>query len=120
MNAYSEEGAMSLEKPDGDLMENRLRAVEGELEIIRLRNRRVEADKAWETSLTRFFTVTLITYLTMNLILWTIGGPFPPIHALVPTAGYVLSTLSLPKVKQWWIRRRTEGRMDQISRVDGD
>ena len=78
------------------------------LEAIYQRNARVELDKGWETSLTRFLCLTAITYLTMNLILWTIGGPFPPVHAIVPTCGYMLSTLSLPPVKRWWLSRRAK------------
>ena len=76
-----------------------------EIDLIKLRNQRVEAHKAWESSWTRIFSIALLTYLVMNLLLWTIGGPNPPVHALVPTAGFVLSTASLPKIKQWWINR---------------
>ncbi len=70
------------------------------------RNNRVELNKRWETSTTRFICVACITYLTMNLILWSIDGPFPPVHAIIPTVGYMLSTLSLPKVKSWWMSKQ--------------
>lgn len=67
--------------------------LEAALNAIQKRNSRVEQDKMWETSITRFLCVTAITYITMNLILWSIGGPYPPVHAIVPTCGYMLSTL---------------------------
>lgn len=72
---------------------------------IRERNRRVETDKAWETSLTRRGFIVAITYLTALLFLWLIGNAAPLINALVPAGGYVLSTLSLPWLKQYWTSR---------------
>ena len=86
---------ITLKQMNGDL--------QSKLEAVLVRNARVELDKGWETSVTRFLCVAATTYITMNLILWTIGGPFPPIHAIVPTCGYMLSTLSLPRVKRWWM-----------------
>lgn len=76
--------------------------LQSKLHAVLERNARVELDKRWETSTTRFLCVTATTYITMNLILWTIGGPFPPVHAIVPTCGYMLSTLSLSPLKRWW------------------
>ena len=72
---------------------------------IRERNRRVEIDKAWETSLTRRGFIAGITYLTALLFLWLNGNAAPLINALVPAGGYVLSTLSLPWLKQCWTIR---------------
>lgn len=86
-------------------IESRLSHIESRIQAIDGRNARVEAVKSWETSGTRIAGVALTTYLTMNLILWTIGGPFPPLHAIIPTAGYLLSTLSLPVLKKWWISK---------------
>ena len=70
------------------------------------RNSKVETEKAWELSWARFWTNTAATYLTMNLFLWSIDGPFPPINAIIPTIGYVLSTLSIPLVKKWWLAKQ--------------
>lgn len=75
---------------------------------IHARNKRVEADKAWETSWTRRGCVALLTYATATLFLWVIADTNPLVHALVPTGGYVLSTLSLPWVKQLWLRSRNQ------------
>ncbi len=105
--------AMTLDLGNGDdtvkseleLLRRSVEKLEQGLEAVQHRNAKVETDKKWETSKTRFACVAAITYLTMNLILWSIDGPFPPIHAIVPTCGYMLSTLSLPKVKEWWRRR---------------
>jgi hypothetical protein len=69
------------------------------------RNARVEADKAWETSLTRRGLVAVITYLVAALFMWRIGVDEPFLNALVPTGGYLLSTLSLRVVKHWWLKQ---------------
>ena len=37
-----------------------------DIEQIKERNRRVETDKAWETSLFRVITITIITYIIAN------------------------------------------------------
>lgn len=80
-------------------------SLEERIARIETRNERVEREKAWEVSWTRFGVNVLATYLVMNLLLFSIGGPFPPVHALVPTAGYILSTLSIPVVKRRWLER---------------
>lgn len=75
------------------------------IESILDRNKRVEAEKAWEVSWTRRLFLALLTYATALLFLWFIEAPLPLLSALVPTGGYVLSTLSLPPLKRWWMRR---------------
>jgi hypothetical protein len=75
-----------------------------ELSAIQERNRRVEADKAWETSSTRRIFILLVTYVIATLFLWLVAIEDPEVHALVPTGGYLLSTLSLPWLKTWWLK----------------
>ena len=75
------------------------------IERIHERNARVEADKAWEQSLTRIASVAVITYLCAAFVLWTIGIPNYLLSAMVPVIGFVLSTQSLPSIKAWWVRR---------------
>ncbi len=79
--------------------------MEAELEKINERNRRVENDKAWETSVTRRSVIAGITYSIAALFMYRIGVVDPLINALVPTGGYLLSTLSLPFIKKWWISK---------------
>jgi hypothetical protein len=79
--------------------------METEFKKINERNRRVELDKAWEVSLTRRGLIALITYTIASLFMYRIGISDPFINALVPTGGYLLSTLSLPVVKCWWISK---------------
>tara|TARA_Y100000310_G_C20165758_1_gene571271 strand:- start:161 stop:415 length:255 start_codon:yes stop_codon:yes gene_type:complete len=77
-----------------------------ELKEIKSRNKRVEGAKAWETSTFRRVTIALMTYLIAVIFLWIIEVPNFWLNALVPTGGFVLSTLSLPFIKNWWIRKK--------------
>lgn len=72
------------------------------------RNSRVEQDKAWETSVTRRVVIATITYVVASVFLWRIGVSEPMINALVPTGGFLLSTLSLSFVKNIWIKNVTK------------
>ncbi len=67
------------------------------------RNKRVELDKAWETSKTRRFVIAVITYSVAALFMYRIGVDNYLLNAYIPTGGYLLSTLSLPQIKRHWI-----------------
>ena len=79
-----------------------------EQEIIELkeRNKRVELDKAWETSLTRKIIIAVLTYLAIVLFFYFAGMPKPFINSIVPALGFILSTLSLPLFKKLWIKAK--------------
>jgi len=70
------------------------------------RNRRVEADKAWETSWLRRVTIMLLTYLVVVGYLHFVVHISPWINALVPVIGFTLSTLTLSLLKRWCLARR--------------
>ncbi len=74
------------------------------IEEIQQRNFRVERDKAWEISFTRKFAIAAMTYIVMVVFLYMIGVQKPAINALVPTLGFILSTLSLPFLKKCWLK----------------
>ena len=76
------------------------------LSEIQDRNQRVEADKAWETSLTRRVFICIITYIVALLWLYIIDEQGIWLKAVIPVAGFVLSTLSLPALKKVWIKKR--------------
>jgi uncharacterized membrane protein YccC len=73
-----------------------------ELQSIRERNKRVELDKAWETSLTRRTVIAVLTYFFVVIFLLAIGAPRPWLSALVPAIGFILSTLSMPLFRRYW------------------
>lgn len=82
--------------------------IEQELNLIKERNQRVEAEKAWEVSWARRLFLTLITYIFAGIWLELINDNYPWLKALVPAVGYLLSTLSLPFVKERWMRRKLQ------------
>ena len=74
------------------------------LEEIQKRNARLEADKAWETSWTRRIAIAMATYIIISIYLMSLGIEQFWLHALVPAIGYLLSTLSLPVLKKYWLK----------------
>jgi len=87
-------------------MEEQILKIEAELLAIQERNKKVEADKAWETSWFRILTIVGITYIIASLVMFLIGIANFYLNALIPTIGYLLSAQSLPVVKRWWINKR--------------
>lgn len=79
-----------------------LSKLEREIEKIKERNERVEEDKAWETSLTRKALLLLFTFLAIGLYMRAIGIDRPWLNAVVPSVGFLLSTLTLPFLKNLW------------------
>jgi len=79
-------------------LEERVRRIEE-------RNEKVEADKAWETSLTRRLILLVFTYVSVGAYLSAIGVPLPWLNAIVPAVAFMLSTLTLPIFKRLWIGR---------------
>lgn len=76
------------------------------LKLILERNARVEADKAWETSKTRRGAIAGMTYIVAGLYMSALGASLPWLNAFIPVGGYLLSTLSLPKIKEIWLEKR--------------
>lgn len=91
-------------------MDDRILYIEKEIQAIQERNRRVEADKAWETSLFRVLIITIATYVLTSAVLYLIGVENFYLASLIPTVGYFLSVQSLPFVKRWWLKKRAARR----------
>lgn len=68
------------------------------------RNRRVETDKAWETSFTRKILVALFTYTAIGLYLDAVKIEQPWKNAVVPAIGFILATATLPFFKKLWVK----------------
>jgi len=70
---------------------------------IEKRNKKVETDKAWETSYTRRVFISLITYACGCIVFkYIVEEPHWYIGAIVPVMGYALSTLGLPWARKLW------------------
>jgi len=75
-----------------------------EIDLIKKRNQRVEIDKAWETSIIRKILLLVFTYLSIGLYLNAMNIKDPWLNAVVPSIGFLLSTLTLPYFKDLWRR----------------
>lgn len=80
--------------------------LEQRVQKIEERNAGVEADKAWETSWTRGILLALFTYIVVTLFIWVIGVPNPGLSGLVPAAGFLISTLTIPFFKSLWLKNK--------------
>lgn len=81
-------------------------SLEKRIAQIEERNAKVEADKAWETSVLRRICIVIATYITITLFLIVIDTDKPFINAIVPCLGFTLSTISVGWVKDYWVTRR--------------
>ncbi len=81
-----------------------LSKLESKINKIEARNSRVESDKAWETSLTRRLLLIFFTYLAIGLYMRAIGVEKWWLNAVIPSVGFMLSTLTLPFFKRVWLR----------------
>jgi len=82
-----------------------LEDLQSEISAIKERNRRVEADKAWEISWTRKIIVLLLTYAVVVVFFFFAHLSKPFINAIVPAIAFVLSTLTVPLFKKWWLKK---------------
>jgi K+-sensing histidine kinase KdpD len=78
--------------------------IQKDIQTIKERNKRVESNKAWETSWTRRISIACLTYIVVCLFFLYIGVADPFINAIVPVIGFLLSTLSIGLIKSMWIR----------------
>lgn len=84
-----------------------MKDLEKEIELIKERNKRVEKDKAWETSWTRKVCIAILTYLVVvsyNYGITKFDNIF--LSSLVPVMGFLLSTLSLKLIRNLWEQKR--------------
>lgn len=80
-----------------------MKELEKRIENIEKRNKRVEKDKEWETSLLRKLCIAILTYIIVILYSYSIKE-FDNIFlsSLVPVIGFTLSTLSLKGIRKLW------------------
>lgn len=77
--------------------------LEEEIKKIQERNKRVEMDKRWETSVTRRICIAILTYAVVVIYSYFIKN-FDNVllSSIVPVIGFILSTLSLKVIRKIW------------------
>ncbi len=78
-------------------------SIEDRVKQIEIRNKRVEIDKAWETSLTRKIAIAILTYLVVVLYLYFVMHIDPWLNAIIPVCGFLLSTISISYLNKVWV-----------------
>ena len=81
--------------------------IENEILKIKERNKRVELDKEWETSLIRKLCICVLTYIVVVIYSTVINKTSSIwLSSLVPVMGFTLSTLSLKLVRNIWEKNK--------------
>ena len=84
-----------------------IKQIEDEIDQIKERNKKVELDKAWETSWARKICIMILTYIVViiySYIVRNYDNIF--LSSLVPVIGFSLSTLSLKFVRKIWEKNK--------------
>ncbi len=81
-----------------------LEQIKKDIQDIKERNYKVEIDKAWETSIFRKCLISILTYIVIVLFFFFASLQKPFLNAIVPTIGFLLSTLSVSYFKKVWIK----------------
>ena len=80
--------------------------LEERVKKIEERNKKVELDKAWETSWTRKIGIIILTYVIVITYSFLIRKyNYILLTSLVPVIGFTLSTLSLKAVRKIWEKK---------------
>lgn len=87
-------------------MNEEIIAIKDDIKRIEERNRRVELDKSWEISWLRRLIIALMTYVLASVWLAMIHETDFLLKAIIPVAGYVLSTMTLNFIKNKWLEKK--------------
>ena len=87
-------------------LEAKVAKLEAEIKQIKARNHKVEGDKAWETSWLRRILIIIFTYIFAVLWLTLADTTNPFLGAIVPCAGFLLSTLTIYSIKTIFLKHR--------------
>lgn len=84
---------------------DQIEGLKQEIDNIKARNKRVESNKAWETSWFRRFLILIFTYIVIVIFFLFVKLPNPFLNAVVPSIAFFLSTLTIPLFKRFWIKK---------------
>jgi len=85
-----------------------LNYLQKEIDEIKARNKRVEIDKAWETSWVRKILIAIMTYIVIVIFMLVVHFETPYVSAIIPSAAYLISMSTLHFFKDWWISKHNK------------
>lgn len=86
-----------------------LKELEKEVNEIKERNKKVESNKAWETSFIRKICIIVLTYITVIIYSYIIREyDNILLSSLVPVIGFTLSTLSLNIIRKIYEKNKNQ------------
>ena len=81
--------------------------LEKRIKLIEERNKKVELDKAWETSYIRKICIMVLTYIVVIIYSYLVRNyDNILLSSFVPVIGFTLSTLSLKLVRKLWEQKQ--------------
>lgn len=80
--------------------------LQNQINEIQQRNKKVEVDKAWETSSMRKIIILLLTYVVIVIFFLIAELPKPFLNAIVPALAFVLSTFTLSLFIRLWLKKQ--------------
>lgn len=72
------------------------------------RNARVELDKGWEISAARKIIILVTTYILIAIYMTFIGVTDPWLNAIIPSLGFLISTMTLQWAKNIWLKSQNK------------
>lgn len=87
-------------------LEKEVRQLRKDVDAIIERNKKVEKDKAWETSRVRTGFIAVVTFLFVIGFVMFINDEKPLQKGLIASIGYFLSTETYGILKKWWIAKK--------------
>ena len=86
---------------------NFIEELEKRIKLIEERNKKVELDKAWETSYIRKICIMVLTYIVVIIYSYLVRNyDNILLSSFVPVIGFTLSTLSLKLVRKLWEQKQ--------------
>lgn len=87
-------------------VEEQIQDLKDQVEKIKQRNKRVEADKAWEISKTRTAFISAATFILIYIFMLLVKAEHPFLNSLISVVAYWLSTETYSILKKWWLKRK--------------
>lgn len=89
-------------------LESKVKELEEKVSKIEQRNHRVEDNKLWETCWLRKVLIIAFTFVFASAYLYVANTTNPLLGAIVPCAGFFLSTLTIKPIKKYYLNRRNK------------